>query len=917
MKDNMADFFNSIQGDTILQSNSKDSSNNIFEVPLPPLNYKDIIINSSDEYTNNMAQYEQYPSTSNKDNKEYPIIVSEQKMTIEINILEELLKEDNYNPMIRFQLIDLYKKMNQIDKLNSIRDQTLQLYPLIEQIWIDWINERRSNCVTIIDQYQLVELYKIAFKDFPYHNLSFMFIEFLLVLSKEEMNEKISGFNKITDEYIRSQFKEIIRIWGLDIDLSSKVYDMYIDFESKSNCSQIDMRAIWRGRLGIPQPTIDCIWEEYIKWDKDNVNEITKSKAIYASTSKNINYVLTVAEKYKSLQNNIQNDNGVEKFISFIQAEIPTMTKLNKNYILLFFEKALEVNFNERELWKMYLSNVSIFNDRSMNLNILKRASRCFPNDVMFVILHLREMEINGFAPKEIEQKINESFLVCQMPSFQYEIWKYYLEFKCRNIDLAGNNHSNQANEIRKLFIKAIKSINQQSEYVDNFYHIWAEFECYKEKDAQMLIDIMNHIVIKESSIHNWRAFIYYIKSVGNNQTIREIYKRAFDSVVFGEKEVIKTNWIGWEKIFGSPKTIDSTVAYTQNIINHFEKELTANNTNHSDNIMPPSSFLIESEEERDNRKIFVKSIPAHYNETDLKQFIFQYSPLVSLQEIRIIRDDNGNSRQFAFIDMASHKDALALVNELNNKPIDDKHIITCAISKPPKEGQNDSRTLFVNNLSYLTTKEKLNEVFGVYGNILDIRLITNQQTGKPRGYGYIEFQNEESIELAINEQKLIEIDGRRIQIQKSQSVNKIRNVIKYVAHVTNLDYKLKESELEQFFIENEPEITNENIIGIKIAKNNNRRSKGFGFVEFDTIKSLTKALALSGKELGNRSIIIKEANNNASHMKSFHRLKAEIIHNKKYLQTKTERSTNTEEDGKELKPKTKLKNKDYSNLFN
>ncbi|TNV73716.1 hypothetical protein FGO68_gene13667 [Halteria grandinella] len=52
-------------------------------------------------------------------------------------------------------------------------------------------------------------------------------------------------------------------------------------------------------------------------------------------------------------------------------------------------------------------------------------------------------------------------------------------------------------------------------------------------------------------------------------------------------------------------------------------------------------------------------------------------------------------------------------------------------------------RTLFVSNLAYTTDEKALKESLQVYGRIRRIRIITDQKTQKPKGYAFVEFDNE------------------------------------------------------------------------------------------------------------------------------------------------------------------------------
>lgn len=77
------------------------------------------------------------------------------------------------------------------------------------------------------------------------------------------------------------------------------------------------------------------------------------------------------------------------------------------------------------------------------------------------------------------------------------------------------------------------------------------------------------------------------------------------------------------------------------------------------------------------------------------------------------------------------------------------------------------SKKLFVTNLSYSTTKEEFSDLFGPYGEISFIRLILDDN-GKARGFGFVEFVNDEDALNAIHDINDKFIRNRKIRVKES-----------------------------------------------------------------------------------------------------------------------------------------------------
>lgn len=137
-----------------------------------------------------------------------------------------------------------------------------------------------------------------------------------------------------------------------------------------------------------------------------------------------------------------------------------------------------------------------------------------------------------------------------------------------------------------------------------------------------------------------------------------------------------------------------------------------------------------------------------------------------------------------------------------------------------------------MNNLSFNSSEESIRSVFEKFGNILEVRLICDKITQKPKGYCYIEFQDEHSVDKVLENKNNFIIDERKIIVKRSQSVTKLREHLRHTAHVSNLPFQLTEEQLKKVFIKSG--IDKERIIDCLIVKDENLNSKGFGFVEFD-----------------------------------------------------------------------------------
>ncbi len=75
---------------------------------------------------------------------------------------------------------------------------------------------------------------------------------------------------------------------------------------------------------------------------------------------------------------------------------------------------------------------------------------------------------------------------------------------------------------------------------------------------------------------------------------------------------------------------------------------------------------------------------------------------------------------------------------------------------------------IFVAKLSYDTTVDELTHVFERYGDLDSVKIIMDRDTGRSKGYGFVEMPNDEEAQQAIDDLNDSELDGRQIVVKKA-----------------------------------------------------------------------------------------------------------------------------------------------------
>ena len=75
------------------------------------------------------------------------------------------------------------------------------------------------------------------------------------------------------------------------------------------------------------------------------------------------------------------------------------------------------------------------------------------------------------------------------------------------------------------------------------------------------------------------------------------------------------------------------------------------------------------------------------------------------------------------------------------------------------------SSKLYVGNLSYTTTDAAIKALFGQHGEVVSVNLISDRETGRPKGFGFVEMGSPEEAEAAKNAVNGTELDGRTLKV--------------------------------------------------------------------------------------------------------------------------------------------------------
>lgn len=159
-----------------------------------------------------------------------------------------------------------------------------------------------------------------------------------------------------------------------------------------------------------------------------------------------------------------------------------------------------------------------------------------------------------------------------------------------------------------------------------------------------------------------------------------------------------------------------------------------------------------------------------------------EFEPIGGVTGARVMWERaTGKSRGYGYVDFESKAAAEKALAEYQGKEIDGRPVnLDMSTGKPQTPKPQDrakkfgdvpsapSDTLFIGNLSFNASRDKLFEVFGEHGNVISCRIPTHPDTQQPKGFGYVQYSSVEEAQAALNALNGEYLEGRPCRLDFS-----------------------------------------------------------------------------------------------------------------------------------------------------
>ena len=291
-----------------------------------------------------------------------------------------------------------------------------------------------------------------------------------------------------------------------------------------------------------------------------------------------------------------------------------------------------------------------------------------------------------------------------------------------------------------------------------------------------------------------------------------------------------------------------------------------------------------DDEGSRSNRRVYVSNLAWSVSWQDLKDFFRKAGVVVYAS----VMQDNGRSKGRGVVEFETPEEAALAIETLNDvefegRPIsvrEDREENTRRQSRnePRDEVRPASslgRRVFVSNLAWSTSWQDLKDYFRQVGKVAYASVMTEDDTGRSKGCGIVEFETSDEANKAIQTMHDTELDGRKIIVREDREDREVKtksappprssrreddasqDVIRVGrrVYVGNLSWSTSWQDLKDFF-----RLAGTVVYANVMTEDDTGRSKGCGIVEFETSEQAVGAIEkLHDTELDGRRLTVRE----------------------------------------------------------
>ncbi|KAF0033849.1 hypothetical protein F2P81_013915 [Scophthalmus maximus] len=814
----------------------------------------------------------------NSDDEEEDSSEDEKENEAEIQRLEEQLSINAFDYNCHVDLIKLLKQEGELVRLRKARQKMSELFPLTEEIWLDWLKDEIRLTEEESNREKVYELFERAVKDYICPEIWLEYAQY-----------SIGGMGSPGGiDMVRSIFERAVTAVGLHMTKGQTVWEAYREFEnailstvqpppgkipsSKEqellNTQLERIHTLFRRQLSVPLIDMEATYAEYEEWSEHGVPE-------------------TVMRQYKKALQQLEKCRSFEE--SLLVAETPKLAEYQSYIdfelkegdpvrIQMTFERALAENCLVPHMW----AKCTTYLDRQLKIKDLvlsthERAVRNCPWTMGLWKSYLLALERHGadhqIVSDVFEKALNAGFI---QATDYVDIWQAYLDYLRRRVDFSKES-SKELEELRGAFSRSLDYIKQDVE--ERFgesgdpsciiMQIWARIEALHCKNMQKARELWDSIMTKGNAKFGnmWLEYYNLERSCGDPAHCRKALHRAVQCTTDYPEHVCEV-LCTFERVEGSLEDWDVAVQKTETRLNRINEQRAK--------VAEKEANTARQEEDRNDQRRKGKSDKKTQKKVQ-KRTRFGEKRKAEPDDYQDEWNENSEQAPKRHRGNGDHTTEEHMETEAGlfgrNAPpgFKPKKAPQGAAATAPRQNddkpelRNDKSSVFISNLAYTLEEPeaKLRTLFEPCGPITQVRPVFGNK-GSFKGYGYVQFESLVSVAEALKLDRR-EMEGRPMFV--SPCVDKNKNpdfkvfkyntsIEKHKIFISGLPFSYTKEQLEEMCK------SHGTIKEVRLVTYRSGKPKGLAYVEFaDESQASQAVLKLDGIEVEGNKVSVAISN--------------------------------------------------------
>ncbi|VDM95406.1 unnamed protein product [Thelazia callipaeda] len=724
----------------------------------------------------------------------------------------------------RMKLIMALRQNGELKAAREQRECISQIYLMPPSFWMDWIEDEKSDKG---DKDVLKLIFERACRDFHSPDIYLEYVQWACGVSLEFAREKME--------------EAVIKV-GVRADYASVIWNVYLDFEKmiltsmngeKDEKQRQLVESLYYRLLCIPHISIEESWSEYKSFTDGKVSDQCR-KAFELSAQ----YVSDLLQYEKRLYDATDVD---EKLISLLDYIAFEKHSNDPARIQMIFERSLctLASYPNSNIWLQYGNWLDTeLKLPQISVDVYARAVRHAPCSALWQ-QYFSALERSNAPSEEIDSKWPDAQDSITTADEGFSLYRTYIYLLRRRVASKGNS---DYTIVLEKFEEGASFLSEKFEsHWDNpkaqYRKNYALFLYTVAKQPDKARKIWNDILASGSGhlAAAWIEAANLERFFGTLNNARKLLYRAINSASDHPFTVFEA-LIQFEREVGTIEELDIALAKVNSqavrISSRGEKSKFEGGSSRKRRKERTLNFV-------DKKKKIENASNEEPESAAYDRELKNLSESVAIDHNEIEIGDSGHNKvdNDGFV-IPQLPPTMSKIEATSSEDV-----LPVSINNDSAQQQN---TVFISNLDFKLTKERLEEIFP---NAKEVRLIYRGMSKLNKGFGYVDFSTEIEAQEALKMDRK-HIDGRPLYVSKYKSQKGKPSEFRYnigleknKVFVNNIHYDASEDQLKEIF----------KVFGtirdIRIVTHKSGKSKGCAYIEYETDEDAANAVR-SGENL-------------------------------------------------------------------